>query len=614
LNEKDWFSLWDLPSKLVYVSLNPDFSKEFFARLQEFYSIGILANKTEVKLATFQKWLRSVGKADTPFFIRLDSFRNLVEMLKLKTSWNLSEEVLEKNIQAIRGYRGSKILWNPHLPFKENRDLVRIVVHLIGDGYLPKSVGSARTPAYTNGNMFLREQFHQTFARVFGDVSNCTRSYIDKSEKGRSYVAFSKWLGYLIRHWYPDARFDELEGSLPSAFFELPFELKTEIVQTFGDDDGHVGAHSIRFVSGGATILEQMRQLIVELMEVTLPVDEFEGLLQSVGAVKPCQSWFIFDLFRPVFGWYAEHVGFTHPERVARLRFQLECDRVWGERGLDGFDLDFLTLVGLRAPGSVQEVAERFMLREDFLFKVFQGLRRWVWIRRVRKVKFTTVYQTTAEGETFLARVWSRQWGVADRVVMREGWWQNLRDQLLARFGTAAGVARAAGMPETTARGYLQGRREWMEGRWVVALARLVGMSEQEVSAGVWVAMPRRVAPRYEQCSFLEKELVWYERFSAGLVSFAEWLELRQREGGRSEQLLDAGFAVKLESAGVIRARILELARVGGGEVSLEHLKADSRLQELTADRYPAYLADRMAKLIQQGVFVRVRKGVYRLV
>jgi hypothetical protein len=161
--------------------------------------------------------------------------------------------------------------------------LVRLVVHLIGDGYVPKLQGAARTPAYTNGNEFLRAQFLELLGNVFGDVSECSRSYVDKSGNSRSYIAFSKWVGYVIRHWYPDAEFDELSGRLPEAFFGLPVASKAEVVRAFGDDDGHVGAHSIRFTSDGLTILEQVRRLIVQLMESTLPAEEYKGLLGSVG-------------------------------------------------------------------------------------------------------------------------------------------------------------------------------------------------------------------------------------------------------------------------------------------------------------------------------------------
>ncbi|MFX0078838.1 MAG: hypothetical protein ACFE8O_06305, partial [Candidatus Hermodarchaeota archaeon] len=52
----------------------------------------------------------------------------------------------------------------------------------------------------------------------------------------------------------------------------------------------------------------------------------------------------------------------------------------------------------------------------------------------------------------------------------------------------------------------------------------------------------------------------------------------------------------------------------GGGEVALAELKTDSVLQGLVANRYPAFVADRMAKLVKQEVFVWVRKGYYRVV
>ena len=603
------FHLSDFAYDITYVKLSAEFWSKLLNLFKDHISIlsltGLFDNFSGKKNKLF---------SDNIPFVQLEKLVYLLELLEDKgvNCPKLSE--VEKQVVAMKGYGASGILLDPNIPVSEEKHLVRVIVHLIGDGYLTKEYGTSKSPRYTNGNAFLRNQFLRTFSQVFGDVSGCSRSYFDQSGKSRSYIAFSNWIGYLIRYWYPDARFDEKSGSLPSVFLQLPFDLKAEIVRTFGDDDGHVGAHSIRFTSGGSTILEQIRQLIVELMEATLPSAEFTSLLKSVGEVKPFRSWFILDVYRPVFGWYAEHVGFTHPERAERLAFQLACDSVWKERGLDGFDLDFLALIGLRDVGSVGEVARRFVLREDFVFKVVQRLQKLGWIEKVEKRKFTTFYQTTRKGETFLERIWTRGWGLGDRVVMEEGWWSELRALLLDQFDTAAAVARATGTPETTTRGYLQGRRQWMDAQSVVALAKAVDWSRAEVSKGVVVGFGRRLAPRYEQCDFLAKQLGVYQRFSEGVIGFAEWVETRKREVVRAEQLLDSGFAEKLQDASVIRERIIALARLGGGVVTLAELKGDGVLEGLVANRYAQYLADRMAKLVKQGVFERVVKGQYRLV
>jgi hypothetical protein len=97
-------------------------------------------------------------------------------------------------------------------------------------------------------------------------------------------------------------------------------------------------------------------------------------------------------------------------------------------------------------------------------------------------------------------------------------------------------------------------------------------------------------------------------------VGFAEWLGGRRREVVRERRLLDDGFAEKLKTAGVIRVRICAVAEARGGEVSLEELRADSVLRQLVADRRASYLADRMTRLVNQGVFARVKRGVYCLV
>ncbi len=603
------FHLSDFPHDLIYVKL----TKEFWSYLLNLFKTHLSILSLSELVDNFSIKKKNLFSDNTPF-IRLAKLDYLLRLLEKKGINGPEISEIEKHILAMKGYGASGILLNPNFPVYEDKHLVRLVVQLIGDGYLPKLKGSAKVPSYSNSEIFLRLQFLQCLNLVFGDVSDCSRHYIGKTKKSRSYVAFSKWLGYVLRFWYPDAKFDHLSGSLPSVFFGLPLELKAEMVRAFGDDDGHVGAHSIRFTSGGATILEQIRKLIMELMEATLTSEECKSLLNSVGEVKSFRSWFILDVYRPLFSWYVEHIGFTHPERAEKLLFQLACDRVWGERGLDGFDLDFLTLVGLREVGSVADVARRYTLREDFLFEVFQWLRKLGWIRRVETRKFTTFYQTTPLGETFLGRTLAGEWGVEDRVVMEDGWWQRLRGGLLQRFGTGAAVARVVGMPETTVRGYLQGRRQWMHAKWVLVLAKAVGWGADVVSEGIMVAVPKKLAPRYEQCDFLGKDLGVYQQLSVGEIPFEEWLMHRRVEVKRDVQLLDVGFAEKLQSAGAIRRRIIELAQMKGGEISLVELKADLVLEKLVVNRYAVYLADRMAKLVKQGVFVRVGRGRYQLV
>ena len=152
-----------------------------------------------------------------------------------------------------------------------------------------------------------------------------------------------------------------------------------------------------------------------------------------------------------------------------------------------------------------------------------------------------------------------------------------------------------------------------MHGKWVGVLAEALGWGEAVVSEGVVVAFSKKLAPRYEQCDFLGKDLDVYRQFSVGEIAFDEWLVRHKVEVVREEQLLDAEFAEKLQSASAIRKRIIELAKARGGEIALSALKEDGVLQELVANRYSSYLADRMAKLIVQGVFVRVKQGCYRL-
>lgn len=608
------FHIADLPQSILCVRIDTNYAPQLFAALADSVHSDVSAAITRIGRGTFKRWAESYFKrSGVGAFVKLDCLLHLAALLEKRGESWVSPSELERHIEAIRGYGASGILKHPRLPIREDEYLVRLLVHMLGDGHLPRVTGTQDRPNYTNGNAFLRSQFRDCMFRVFGDVTGCLHSYIDRAGKSRSNLTFPNWIGCILREFYPDAQFGQMEAALPAAFFSLPLKLKAVAVRTFGDDDGHVGAHSIRFVSGAKMILEQLRRLVLELMQATLHPGEFSELTRSVGRVAAFRSWFIFDLYRPLYHWFSEVVGLSHPERSAALAFQLACDAAHRERAFDGFDLDFLALVGLRDSGSVESLARRFLLREDFLFRAVLRLRRLGWVKRVGKQRYITLYRTSSPGEAFLAKTLRGAWALGDRVVVSDAWLRDLREALLKQFGNAAAASRAAGLPQNTVGHYLKGGRQVMSAMGLVTLARLVGWDRAVVSRGVVAAFDKRFAPRYEQCDFLCKVLPSYEQFSLGAISFQDWLLRRVRPVTRERHLLAVDFARKLQTADVIRRRILSLTEEGRGEVSLLRLTGDAELRELVADRYQNYLADRMAKLVQQGVFTRLARGRYRL-
>ena len=107
------------------------------------YDIEYISKITQVWPKTIKTWIRNCNNPDSPPFVRLDAVVTLLDGLLKKSDLGFSKKDFERNISGLRGYRGSGILWNPKLPILENHALVRIVVHLIGDGYLPKFMGTA---------------------------------------------------------------------------------------------------------------------------------------------------------------------------------------------------------------------------------------------------------------------------------------------------------------------------------------------------------------------------------------------------------------------------------------------------------------------------------------
>ncbi len=129
------FHLYDLPDDQVFGAFNPDFALVFFQKLCNTLTIEEIAAIAEVLPATIKKWISKCKDSQNPPFIRLDKFQRLMFILEQSENWFVPISKLEKQVIGLKGYGRSGILWIPKIPFREDNNLVRILVHMIGESF-----------------------------------------------------------------------------------------------------------------------------------------------------------------------------------------------------------------------------------------------------------------------------------------------------------------------------------------------------------------------------------------------------------------------------------------------------------------------------------------------
>jgi len=524
---------------------------------------------------------------------------------------------LEKKILALTVTNSTKAIWNPILPIRENISLIRIIMHFIGDGHLDTRVNDAKAAAYSNSSEFLRTQFVKCLKEVFGDIDECIRESLGEHD---NLIVITKTLGYLIQSLYPDAKFSQLDGSIPKRFFDLPFHLRVEAIRTFGDDDGSVGPFGIRFTTGCEQVLLQLRELIVSVIkdDGDLTEEEKSKVLASVGTVKQQKNWYYLNLGVAGMCWYRDRIGFSHPERKAELEFQL-TSREQATK-YDTFDVDISVLTGLRNQMTIREVAEHRMIKEETILKSMRYYRKRRWVEKLGKRKHATIWRITPEGESWLHEI-LKEYQLddlkRDRILLDPTFRESLFTKILDTYGTGVVIARRVHRHPNTIRGYLRNRYPIMETGLILQLAELVGIGQQEVLDAVVVLLESRDYNRYKSADFLAKDILFYRAVIRGESDWKSWNVRGKLKNAQvlESKLLDENLVAKMANTERIDQRIVHLAEQNkDGCVTASRLKQDAELATLVKDCYPKYLNERLISLTKRGKFVKVAKGVYKIV
>ncbi len=311
MNEKKFrtFHLTDLPKKEIYIILNEPFRHKFFKRLYNLIGGStILGNKLSVINETIRRW--KVGERAIPNWALL-SLNDLLEDNKF------SIEEIENNITSYRGESSNKPITKINLPIVEDERLVRIVTHLLCDGY---DGGKRHLPTYNNTEKILIKHFIEDLS-VFGSVPIKLIEYVQPKGKKLLYrVEFPRIFAHILRHIYK-IKFHGNDGRLPSYFFDLSSDLAFQVMKSAFDDEGYVRESRVGMALSNFNLLNDFKKL----MEINLK--ESGNCISKINRSHSTYSLdnysrrpqYYFEINRKALEWYSKYICFEHPRRKILL-------------------------------------------------------------------------------------------------------------------------------------------------------------------------------------------------------------------------------------------------------------------------------------------------------
>lgn len=308
------FHINRFPQDRIYVLLDRSFHNELFGFIKDNYKFQGFNNKHfsgSLNWHTYKVWKRRnspFNKTHKVTFIPLWFVVTISE--KFKDRFPI--ERIEKKIIGFHGPSSSKVIWNPKLPLVEDGRLLKILSHLIGDGFigggfgskLPNGKGSSE---YRNFNKGLLDQFSKDLS-VFGDI----KIHIDY-KTGHLNVPNS--IGYMIKHIYK-IETDSFRSRVPKEIYNLDRRIVSSFIRGFGDDEGHVYDNHIDLYSVNKLLLLDIMRLFKE----KFPEIEISTLKRNDYNKNPKYYFYVLSKSREE---YLKLIGFDHDEKRKDLLFNI---------------------------------------------------------------------------------------------------------------------------------------------------------------------------------------------------------------------------------------------------------------------------------------------------
>tara|TARA_Y100000034_G_scaffold131217_1_gene191490 strand:- start:358 stop:1632 length:1275 start_codon:yes stop_codon:yes gene_type:complete len=233
-------------------------------------------------------------------FIPLLKLKLISDILVKDNNYNFSMEEIEKNVVMYRMRAGNPIK-ALKFPIKESPELVRLLFHLLGDGYSGNKKDMAN---YKNTSVELLAEFKNDL-KIFGEVPVYEQEYS---------IKFPRVIAEIIEDFY-GVNSKTFESKITSKIIGLPKKYLYHGVRAFADDEGSVGRASVILVSANHNLLTGIKK-ILDLL--SLRTSSIKTRFNPRATYKKIYTLDILDLKS-----YGKKVGFIHPKKREKLELYL---------------------------------------------------------------------------------------------------------------------------------------------------------------------------------------------------------------------------------------------------------------------------------------------------
>lgn len=234
-------------------------------------------------------------------FIPLKKLKIISQKLVEDNRNEFSMKNIENNITMYRMRAGNPIK-NPKFQINEGPEIVRLLFHLLGDGY---AGGKKDNANYRNTCPELLKEFEKDL-KIFGDVP---------IYKQKDSIKFPKVIAEIIEKFY-EINTKTFDSKISEKIFQIPKRDLYQGIRAFTDDEGTIYSSSIRITSANKELIKGVKEIIVSLK---IKCGEIKTQISQKARFGKIYYLDIKDIEK-----YYKHIGFTHPKKKRLLELYVK--------------------------------------------------------------------------------------------------------------------------------------------------------------------------------------------------------------------------------------------------------------------------------------------------
>ncbi len=295
-------TLNDLPDN-TYVYIEPNYRKSLLQNAVNLFNTESgLMKKLSLSTSRFVSWYKGEQKDYRSnkigvSFIPLNKLKEISSYLCEYENTEFSMDEISKHVLMYRLKCGNPIR-NVILPIKESPQIVRLLFHLLGDGYGGMKGESA---SYKNTCQELLDEVVRDL-QIFGDV---------QVYRQNDQIKFHRIIADIIKNYY-SIQFKTFDSFISPRIKGLNKELLCHGIRAFADDEATAYPSFVRITSANYTLLTGIHELVSKYLKIESNIVKEQYSLKAT-----YKKTYYFDLkdLRE----YKNKIGFTHPKKAAIL-------------------------------------------------------------------------------------------------------------------------------------------------------------------------------------------------------------------------------------------------------------------------------------------------------